>query len=264
LSRRCPSALHRLPLFIRHLWFIVSSRFLIIALSPSLGVQRVDLCSPVAGHRFRPSFQAIVQAIVSSASSTGPQHQCQARVVALLNTRGPLFLSSSVVHRFVRVCPSSSRPPLLELVSPSSRFRPPLLATGYVVHLKFVASSTTVERHSYHLCSRHLSTLAAVDYSSFVRVFISCFYRPSPRTCSHIVQHFRPFICASFAGRRFVKCARRCLTHDCWSWFSAVNRFRPPLLATGLVVHLQFVASLTAVNRHFEPFGFVIVLHLLS
>jgi hypothetical protein len=46
--------------------------------------------------------------------------------------------------------------------------------------------------------------------------------------------------------------------------FSAVNRFRPPLLATGLVVHLQFVAALTTVNRHFEPFGFMIVLHLLS
>jgi hypothetical protein len=135
------------------------------------------LFSPVAGHRFKPSFKQLFPAHRQLASSIS----AKPLVVALLSTRGPLFRSSSVVHRFVCVCFSSPRPPLLELVLPSNRFRPPLLATGYVVHLQFVASFTTADRHLYLLCSRHLSTLAAVDYSSFVRV--------SSRVLSSITTH---------------------------------------------------------------------------
>jgi hypothetical protein len=133
------------------------------------------------------------------------------------------------------VCSSSSRPPLLELVSPSSRFRPPLLATGYVVHLQFVASFTTVERHLYRPCSRHLSTLAAVDRPLFrfsSRVFIvhrHALVAISSNTFGHSFAH-RLLAVASSS----VHVAASPTTAG--AGFSAVNRFRPPLLATGLVV----------------------------
>jgi hypothetical protein len=48
--------------------------FLIIAQSPFLGVQRVDLCSPVAGHRFKPSFKHLFPAHRQLASNISAKH----------------------------------------------------------------------------------------------------------------------------------------------------------------------------------------------
>ncbi len=62
---------NQLPLFIRHIWFIVS---LVIALSPFSGVQRADLFSPVAGHRFNPSFKQLFPAHRQLASNISAKH----------------------------------------------------------------------------------------------------------------------------------------------------------------------------------------------
>jgi hypothetical protein len=61
-------------LFIRHLWFVLSFPFLVIALSPFSGVQRADSFSPVAGHRFKPSFKPSFLAHRQLASSISAKH----------------------------------------------------------------------------------------------------------------------------------------------------------------------------------------------